>query len=423
MPGQPLFIFADTNIFLEFQRIDDPRWRAAFDNRPLVFVLAAAVLRELDRAKGAQRLRTRKRARALLPWLGDQISADSTLGNGARLEFFRPTPVSVLDRGELDRATPDDLILASAIAYAEQHQDRELVFLSEDVGAAIRAKAFSLRSVSPPAELRLPAELSAEERELRDLRQKIETLQMGAPQITLSAGDEPVKVSVNPFPLSEQDWVAQEMEAERAALPDTSAYGDRYATEVAEHLRRFEDYARQAYLPMRLLRRSFRLALTISNTGGAPATDIDLFVEAPEDLVLSDKLPQLPERPKRPTQPNRFGVVDLRDLSGRFDLPRFAYPTPHVSSPFQNVDDWIFTRPNHAQIHINNAKHNLEIALPGLVAWFPGDVCNFSIAWNAHLGNTREPFGGRLNFTVAEDRDEDGFQRHILAPHLPPDES
>ncbi|MGH7288142.1 MAG: PIN domain-containing protein [Myxococcota bacterium] len=225
--SRPLNVFVDTNILLEFQRLDHAGWSAVFANRPATFVLSAAVVREVDKARGATKLRLQKRARSLLLWLRERLRDATPLANGAALEFYPPTPVSVLERGELHPTFPDDVILASAIHYSEQHADRDVVFVSEDTGALIRAEGFGLACASPPADLRLPAELSGEERELRDLREKVQRLETATPAIWLSAGAEPTRIFVNRFDKSEESWVTRTMAQERTKWTDVGFAGDR----------------------------------------------------------------------------------------------------------------------------------------------------------------------------------------------------
>lgn len=389
-----LYVFPDANVLLQFRRLDQGNWKHEFRDQPVEILVATSVVSEVDKKKTSPSLRLRKRARDLLPWLLEIEEAGNVLANGFTMRFVPGTPVSELEAGNLDRNNPDDVLVAYVLAFIRKNPDKDVLLLADDTGLVLKARGFGLRAERPSDSLSLPAEETEEERELRNLRQKVERLELGAPQLRLEGSGNPIRVSVTAVP-SEEAYVAARLEEEIGELNAGVTEDAR-----AEYLPRFESWAREFYPHHIAFLRHFYLRLVLVNAGRGPADDIDLFLELPNDTRFEGS--GLSDTPQKPERPQPTGVYELRFPESK--------PIEESSSLFPREQEkalkWRFPDHRAARIHLPQLKHHLEQVLPRLSIWFDGAPKDFGIDWKAVVANSPDPFKCRLNVVVDETRTE-----------------
>jgi len=146
MDGAPLRIPAgrsfllDTNVLLH-----DATALSVFSEHNLI--LTVDVLEELDRFKRGndERARNARRVSRTIDELrnGQPLSEGVDLGGGGKLYVFVKSFTDVLPEG-LDRAVPDNRILATALAL--QQAGADVVFVSKDINARVKADALGIRA-------------------------------------------------------------------------------------------------------------------------------------------------------------------------------------------------------------------------------------------------------------------------------------
>jgi hypothetical protein len=396
----PAVAFPDANIFLEYRRLDDPAWRAAFEERPLVFEVCVHTVSEVDAKRNSPRARLRKRAQATSSWLLSVSDGTGLLDNGANIEFVSGSPVALLDRGDFDRHNPDDVLVASALKFKQENPEREVWVLSEDTGVVLKARGFGLFARQPPLELRLAAEPSDEDRRIEHLQSRVNELEMGSPRVMVACEGNPTHVSVNAAHDFEADFVGGLIERERQACSRAAP------NQVESYLKEYEAYAHELYRWNWQIARAFEVPLTISNENGhAPAIGVHLQLTAPAEVAFCAKLPESPREPTPPIRKHSFAMG--------YELPLMNTLPDMIARPWENVGDWEIARVNQALITIRKLVHGRCLVLPRLFASFAGAAGNFNVSWIAHVENNRSPFEGILHFTVDEDRDAEGLTRFV----------
>jgi hypothetical protein len=399
----PVFVFADANIFLEYTRLDDVAWRSVFSGRPLVFAVCVHTVSEVDAKRNSSSARLRRRAQAITSWLLTLADGAGVLQNGAKLDFISGSPVALLDRGDFDRHNPDDVLVASALQFKEEHPERETCVLSEDTGVVLKSRGFTLLGRQPPQELRLKSEPSDEERRIEVLESRIAELEMGSPRVAVTCKGNPTQISVNRVN-SEEDVVTKAMERERRACSRVPP------GEVEKYLTKYEAYARAWYKGQRQILRAFDVPLTLSNIDGrAPALGVHLQLAAPADLAFFTSLPKPPDHPIRPATHDEVTASRSRKFSPSWpELRSFPDLSHMIERPWDNVGSWEIEPSNEALIIVRKLVHGRDLELPRLLAWFTGEVANFNASWIAHVENNPTPFKGALHFVVDEERSDQG---------------
>ena len=397
-PGssKPLVVFPDANIFLEFERLDDPRWRDAFDRRALTFAVCVHTISEIDKWRNSEKSRLRRRAREVAKWLLAQRESGVGLGNGAGLLIVAGSPVELLSRGDLDRHNPDDMLVACALKYQSHDKGVDTCVLSDDVGVVLKADGFGVRGIQPPSDLRLSVEPTNEERELQALRKENEGLKLGVPRLTLRAREMPLRLSVSAFGSILETYVAKRVALERqkyGVLRALSSVDDERLSAYLEEVRRHEQ---GVYPLISRIYRTFRLALVLRNDGRAPASDIDVVVNAPAGVTFSSALPEIPEAPRPP----RFKSLDIFEFRPTIiDVPSIMSPGLGVPRP-SRVGTWKIKGKIEASIHVRKLKHQNVIELPRIFGHFEDEICNGRIEWSAHAENVSQAFVGTLDFVA-----------------------
>lgn len=132
--------------------------RAGKGQRPVVLVVPAVTIRELDEHKDdVRRDHLRDRARKVLPMIDQAASSTKPvrLRDGVELQVL-PFEAETVP-APLDPLINDDRLIAAAVHYRWAHPDLEIRVLTEDVGPRIKARALGLQPLALPPGLRRQA--------------------------------------------------------------------------------------------------------------------------------------------------------------------------------------------------------------------------------------------------------------------------
>src|SRR5579872_1197745 len=221
------YVFLDTNVFEQFQPITDIDWLNLTGGERVTLLIPSSTIRELNEHKdGATRGRLRSKAAVALVQLkkyADQ-GLPAQIRDGVELNFRPQEPRIDFEAHHLDPKWDDDRLIASAVAFAAEGQlVRELVLVATgDFGLELKLNDQTYVGVLPlPDELRLPAELDSDEKEMRNLQRRVRELESAAPDIVLTFEDDLSYAAVNigPQPDEKQIEVEEILRQERSRRP------------------------------------------------------------------------------------------------------------------------------------------------------------------------------------------------------------
>lgn len=180
-------IFVDANIFIEMKDLRSVDWRVVFPRAKEVRILVSMhVVKELDKLKSDRTERRRKRARIALQLIDDASRLNEMV---LREEPYRVTLQLAFPQAHhwndyhiLDQSDPDDRLLAHVI------EEGDAVLFSDDSGPRIKASKYGISAIQPPSSFRLPPEESLDQKKVRELTERIRTLEDKRPKIMLKLG-------------------------------------------------------------------------------------------------------------------------------------------------------------------------------------------------------------------------------------------
>ena len=369
------YCFLDTNIFLHFVPIDQIDWHGELREGRVALVLCVEVLRELDtKSKESTGQKIRKRAQRSL----SRLRAVRDEGESPRpregvdILFEYAEPQVDWSACGLDRDTPDDRIIASALSY--KVTGRSVVVATDDFVMQGKATKASLDSHTPSDQWRLPDTETPEEKQTKERLRRLEELESALPCLSLQFATTEGETNRTRFNLEEVPALTDEriegmLERKRAELrysrpPDRTARISRltglaipdpleslrrhldgpsedqiraYEKELDEYIRgQYRDYLTKRDAYERWKTRSVELAFLIVNDGAGTADDIDIFLTFPDAFELSDgfDVPAEPHAPDPAAKPRgRFEVIGLEAVRG-LDRTLSALP-PYISREHQ----------------------------------------------------------------------------------------
>lgn len=340
-------IFPDTMVLIHYQPKKLPWAQLAGDTSVEVKVVPR-VTSEIDEHKerahsGVLRRRAITAQQLLLECDGKEMSPGVPL---ELIPFDAPGP---LPDARLDPNVPDDRILASILRYKADNPQQRVVLFTADAGPQSKAKHLGLACKFIGTEHRLKHEDDPEVIELKRTVAALEKRVDPEPILSVSFedGEAHRALSVRLFRYSEawledQFKMAEEhmngpaMEAKRVAsifsathLPATKADEQQYLKKMREYL---EAYGRHRDVACR----TFKVSLKLTNTGSAPAEEVEINFQTPKhvSLLARDNLPFVPEPPElkgRSLLESLLGIehpqpppFDLHALLNHTAVPKFS---------------------------------------------------------------------------------------------------
>ena len=322
----PTYVVIDTNVFLHFRGFDELSWAEVTGCSDVVLVILKTVLAELDQKKRESRYQAR--ARSLLRRIETIIeSGPPRTRAGTLLHLEHGVGLKgVLEEHGLHVEEKDDQILASMLKLISE--GHEVLFVSDDTSARLRARALGLRSMAMPERYEEPVPDEGD-RERQRLREEVAALKRAVPKLSVKfvGGATPSRLSVTlakfrpasgsryllPAPLRLED-LPMEYRLGQYRKP-TQRQVDQYNETLAKALPAHKEYLRALRAFESFPTRSVRVDLAVTNDGQAAADDVRVLLTMPEGLtgLEEDDLPTEPSPPS--ALPELPGNV-FRDLQG-----------------------------------------------------------------------------------------------------------
>lgn len=343
------------------------------------------------------------------------------------LAFAEHEPAIDFAAHQLVREVNDDHYIATAL---ERHAAGGLTtfIASNDGGMTMKLRSRPVSVLRLPEELRLPAEVDAEQKELRDAKREIARLQSRLPKLSVTfAGGETRRDIRNARSIDLGAPSLAEIRAEHSFQPvppepDASASGHRsglrafsnlgaanrqrveeYNEALDAYYARYEQYLADLMAWTEMLRLTATVAVTLQNDGSATATDIDVILRFPDTIFLSS-MRDRPEEPEAPEPPARPGTLaGLSSFLGHgarvsysdYRLPHFDF---HDGSVYVDEDD-----PHTAQFSAKSLKQKCGLAFDGFLLTRHPDLTDkgveVEVVITFHEG---EPIHQKLAITFGE---------------------
>lgn len=411
----------DTHMYLHYRMFDEIDWASWLGTQDVKLVVPITVIHELDRKKyDAPSARIRERARTVLRRLERLYSGDEAPRNGVKVTLRVAEPSVDWRTLGLSESSSDDRLLAEVMLLQQETGDA-VCLITDDTGLWLKARARSIQVRRPPVEWLLQEtderdrRIKLLEAELGQFKQRQPYLELrivGANEVT---GVKHVELDLRHVKPLEPDVIEarvrrREEELRRAVQPEVPlgpvavfkvppARLKQYEEELREYLDEYARYlrARNSYLIAMAV--TVRIGFILSNSGGAPADDIEVILHFPDYLrVLDpDDLPPEPTEPK-PPRPPQF-MDSIHDSLARIrEMEKLltTVPTPriHRTGPFISEES-----PSEVRYFITSLKHGFSEDLPEIALQFPSPdtVKRFHIEYIVAARNTPKHAEGRLH--------------------------
>ncbi|PQJ33601.1 hypothetical protein BSZ35_02405 [Salinibacter sp. 10B] len=460
------YAILDTNFFLHFKQIEDVDWREMLDADSVKLVIPRRMIEELDEKKDeGSSEKLRDRARKAQGNIEQYLFENDTneIQSSVLLDHYRKLPEKYFNSKDLDRDTPDDHLVATALHIKENTNDSEsrVLIVTNDIGPRLSAEPRNVNTEKPPEHLRLPNPKSELEKEIARLRHEKQRLEGTMPDLGLrfDNGKDHLEVGLDrdrvisseeiksemsnvkqQFPPKEypedcasmddlkssinssiKKKIGEEVENEKVRSTIPKEEYERYNSDLENF---YEDYA--SYLEDKrensiIENMIIDINLKMVNDGTTPGEDIDIVLRFPEAVHLFNEDPvsdlEEPSRPEPPTPPKTFGdLVGDRGLGGTASQAALISPKPIQgaellqpqlrtgSSPIvENRNEDI----SIAKYHVTKLKHNQGRSLSSIYAIFspPGATKNFEINYEMTAANVPNPITGSLHVVIEEGSD------------------
>lgn len=344
-----LFCVIDTNIFHEFKPITEISWLKELDATEVCLVVTSVVVKELDKHKGGNNSRLRKKAKKWTAFLeGLDVTTDNEIRQNVTLRFDLSEPKqSTFEENNLSADVADDRLLAKAIEFANLSEENNVAIVSDDSAVRLKARGHNLCVPKLSEDARSKYEPDPVMQELNRLRIENTRLQNTQPKLQLGFQDSKGKLVAylharNSFSLTlisevELDGIIQsKRDALKYVREEQSIDRDRYSgfailasfskyvsrSQIDEYYRKLEEYLehyRKHLLDKSLANvfphRSIELSLVLKNEGSIPAQNVEirLDVQGSTDVLLHvpEVSPYEPSPPARPDPRSPFEINHL----------------------------------------------------------------------------------------------------------------
>ena len=191
-----LYLFPDTNLFIQCRSIVELPWSDLGDFDEIRLVVCRPVLREIDNQKNRGNDRVGQRARATYKIFRNIIasSLDYQVVNEGKPIVKIFLQAALLPSPELqyrlDYNKPDDEIIGCLHRFQDDNPGKDIRLLTHDGGPMMAAKSVGVSFVPIDDDWVLAPENSQKEREIARLRDRVAQLEKVEPQIQLSCVDE-----------------------------------------------------------------------------------------------------------------------------------------------------------------------------------------------------------------------------------------
>ena len=179
MTKRTLFLFPDTNVFIQCKPLKELDWSEWSDFTEVHLVVSRPVQREIDNQKNRGNNRTANRARATYRIFREIIEgrpSHKVIQDSrplVKLYFQGPNLPSPALKDRLDYSKPDDEIVGHLHSFIQDNPEAEARLLTHDSGPMMTASALDLPAILVKDEWLLPPESNELEKENTRLQNRV----------------------------------------------------------------------------------------------------------------------------------------------------------------------------------------------------------------------------------------------------------
>lgn len=424
-------VFIDTNLALHYQRPDQVDWCALTGCDQVVLVATPTLLRELEKQKVHNPTgKLRKRAGAYIKWLAGFVRNPALEVRPATTWHFIPNEPQIdFRQHSLSMDVADDHIIASVLSYTPSG-DPKVHVATADLGMEIKLGSRGIAPLLMPESAMLPDEPDEQEKELRDLRRKVAEKRIPVltlvteleggrhsfsvrPKVTMASVTSPEEVRHKYPPLRGPDSLTPEKKADLSAAVKYQILCaemcgvpqdiDAYNLEREAYFTKYDAYYRERLDWEELAALTVQVNLTLFNDGTAPATDIDIYLHLPDDVIVF-KSDAFPKRPKEPKPPRRTDMLSLFSSLTDYDHTSLLR-SPSLFVPDVDINSSVAADQDKHRIRYwsRNLKHGFTEKLDAVYFRFPNRqaVRNFEAEYEISASELSEPASGTLHFGLS----------------------
>ena len=358
-----LYCFLDTNVFLQFDPIEDIDWLKELQTTEVCLVFTSVIIRELDKFKTSNSNRLRKRARgrsSFLRSLGVNACNEIRSHTNVRFELAEPNR-QILEDNNLLATVADDVLIAKAIEFAQQNSADEVAIVSDDDAVYFKASSLGIRALSLSEDCRLDPETDPLVKENQELKNELLKLKNDRPNLELGFESNNRKlvtflhagVSVCAKQIS-QDEIASRVEHKRSEILQVSDIEESVYGRTAVLLRemtRTDDFGYGDYVDSWLARkyapflraksihdvfhkRTIPIDLTIQNSGIGTAEGLNITLQISGDWRLELESRDEPVYPEEPAPRSQWRFTEESAYSDSvFDVSKLDFQMTNPANP------------------------------------------------------------------------------------------
>jgi hypothetical protein len=345
-----LYVFVDTNVFIQCKSLEELTWDAWKDYDEIVLIVSRPVQAEIDFQKDRGNGRVRKRAR-----VASRIFRE-ILASASREKIIRPDnpKVRLVLRQDIKPAADladrlsyearDDQLVGIACHFASTNPTADVRILTHDTGPMCSADMVGLKFVEIPEDWLLPPEGDEADKRVASLTAELVRLKKEEPEFTItfrnSAGEEVSALEGTvPFYQPLMDYQVDDlMEQLTQRLPVVTSFATGsespndplnailrgalqvsrdqirdYKTKYSKWLKEAKERVEISNALLNLAAREYGFAFVISNVGVRPGNHGHVTIKASGDFLVGIE----PEKPEdleivraapRPPRPMWYGM-------------------------------------------------------------------------------------------------------------------
>lgn len=351
--------FLDTNIFLHCKTIEQIDLPTILNTDRVIVVISRITIRELDDQKDHNPNRhLRDRARKALKLIETWAEQEREIRAGVIPKVYQKNPAFPLQEHNLDPSRGDDVLVASILQYRTDYPGETVCLISQDTGPRLTAKVYEIESTQLPAPCRLPDAQGPLEKENEQLRRELLRYSSRSPNLSvgfLKNKDRGplLKIQIYRLKAFSPEEIESEVQAasSRLAMPDESPSNnrgalisvweqllqkpsqeeyERYRKDVESYLIAYREYLTRLSSFRAEAFRSVSFTICITNTGTAPAENVDMYFHFPDGFQLfeTDQAPRKPMPPREPHPPRT-----AKEIAYAIANPNFSVISPSPISP------------------------------------------------------------------------------------------
>jgi predicted ribonuclease YlaK len=211
MRSKNLYLFPDTNVFIQCKRLHEVDWSAFSEWEQIQIVITRPVQAEIDSFKGRGNSRVSQRSRVISAQIRELLELESSVGSLTLRE--KPLVNLVLRHDlkrlesladELDYNERDDQLVGTAAAFKQQYPDFEVRLLTNDTGPMASARLVGLAYQVVPDNWVLQPEPDESDKKAKQLQAELEKYKQSEPRFIINANTQLLNSTTTAYhPLSD----------------------------------------------------------------------------------------------------------------------------------------------------------------------------------------------------------------------------